>query len=128
MSKNLKAKLNPDVKKDWLKSLRSGKYKQGKNALCNAKEQFCCLGVLCDIHRIKVLKKGKGVWEKYSENSMRYDDETGVLPKCVIDWAFRKNGAPNPSVKIKGGKSSLATANDEGTSFAKIADIIEEQL
>ena len=38
----------------WLKALRSGKYKQGRGALCQidkkGTESFCCLGVLCDLY------------------------------------------------------------------------------
>lgn len=38
-------KLPADVKKKWLKALRSGKYKQTKGTLCDGKG-YCCLGVL----------------------------------------------------------------------------------
>lgn len=32
----------------WIKALRSGKYKQGHKALSTA-DNYCCLGVLCDV-------------------------------------------------------------------------------
>lgn len=35
--------------KRWIKALRSGKYKQGKKALRTSNNEFCCLGVLCDV-------------------------------------------------------------------------------
>lgn len=39
--------------KRWLKALRSGKYKQGKGALCRwipgGAEEFCCLGVAAHV-------------------------------------------------------------------------------
>ena len=39
--------------KKWIKALRSGKYKQTKDTLCNDKRNsFCCLGVLCDVLKI----------------------------------------------------------------------------
>ena len=45
--------LKKNVKKAWVKALRSGEYKQGKERLCrqNAEGEleFCCLGVLADI-------------------------------------------------------------------------------
>lgn len=36
------------IKQLWLVALRSGKYEQGKRFL-RAGEQYCCLGVLCDL-------------------------------------------------------------------------------
>jgi len=42
-------KLNPVAQK-WVKALRSGKYKQGRNRL-RKKDRFCCLGVLCELER-----------------------------------------------------------------------------
>jgi hypothetical protein len=45
--------LNKELKTEWVSRLRSGKYKQGKNMLCqigeDGNEYFCCLGVLADI-------------------------------------------------------------------------------
>jgi hypothetical protein len=36
---------------EWIKALRSGKYKQGKGYLYNAAyNKWCCLGVLNDLH------------------------------------------------------------------------------
>lgn len=40
--------LNSTVKRDWLKALRSGEYKQANNRLCNRLGEMCCLGVLYD--------------------------------------------------------------------------------
>lgn len=40
--------MNPEWKKKWVEALRSGKYKQGKEALCFG-DKYCCLGVLCEI-------------------------------------------------------------------------------
>jgi len=37
------------LQKKWIKALRSGKYKQGRNYLRTNKNEFCCFGVLCDI-------------------------------------------------------------------------------
>lgn len=44
-------KFTEKVKKQWIKALKSGKYKQGFITLHNQKDDtFCCLGVLGDIH------------------------------------------------------------------------------
>ena len=59
--------MNPKVKKKWLKALRSGKYKQGKERLretTEGKQEYCCLGVLSDIHR----EETKGHWNGFELN------------------------------------------------------------
>jgi len=47
-------KMNPRVKGNWLKWLRSGQYSQTKNVLCKEAStgncSFCCHGVLSNIH------------------------------------------------------------------------------
>lgn len=40
--------MKKELKKAWIKALRSGEYKQGTNFLC-AEGKYCCLGVLADI-------------------------------------------------------------------------------
>lgn len=40
-------------RKLWIESLRSGKYKQGYGLLRDINDNYCCLGVACDILNIK---------------------------------------------------------------------------
>lgn len=121
-------KLNPQIKKLWIKALKSRKYKQGKGALCNINNEFCCLGVLCDLHRIKVLKKGKHVWKKSSKGTVifSYLDNNGILPRQVANWAYQKNIYSDLNPTVSG--DTLSALNDSNTSFDTIADIIEKQL
>jgi hypothetical protein len=43
--------MKPEIKKMWLEALRSGQYKQGGGALRpHGGNEFCCLGVLCNLH------------------------------------------------------------------------------
>lgn len=42
--------MDKKLKAEWVKALRSGKYKQGRVRLKNTDETHCCLGVLCAIH------------------------------------------------------------------------------
>jgi hypothetical protein len=42
--------MNERIKKLWVEALRSGKYKQGRGKLRNESNEFCCLGVLCNLH------------------------------------------------------------------------------
>ncbi len=44
--------MNANIKKIWLKALRSGEYEQTTTRLCRPRSDgvgFCCLGVLCDL-------------------------------------------------------------------------------
>lgn len=45
-------KMNPKVKKAWVKALESGEFEQGRGKLIknfNNRPELCCLGVLCEI-------------------------------------------------------------------------------
>lgn len=112
------------VKNLWTKALRSGKYKQGKGRLRNAKNQFCCLGVLCDLY-IKV-KKHKAQWSRHIDMSKyTLNGDGGLLPDAVMEWSGVSNAT---LITIDGKNSSLFHHNDKGLKFKKIAQAIEEQL
>ena len=42
-------KIDPALKAKWIKALRSGDYKQGTDCLRSNTNQYCCLGVACDL-------------------------------------------------------------------------------
>lgn len=107
--------MNKQVKKDWVKALRSGKYKQGFKAL-KIEDRFCCLGVLCDLH----LQKHGAKWEK--KESTNYEEYLGgdvSLPKEVVEWA--KLSKDEFAIDI----DALIGKNDKGESFEEIANLIE---
>lgn len=131
--------MNKNAKK-WVAALRGGKYGQGQDALRNG-DQFCCLGVACDLY---MQETGKGKWRKAPElkeltrmtepyrftlggpkNSSAYD-----LPERVREWLGLRTGVGSLSIEtgnelnIPG--STLADANDKGWKFQKIADLIEK--
>lgn len=138
----------------WLKALRSGKYKQGRGALCQidkkGNESFCCLGVLCDLYnkeQKRNKKKGLTIEKLPAEAScigtlspkstvvQSYNDCDGTLPNVVIDWAgFREANADGVFNSIA--LPELITLNDgsqldwgpktKPRSFKQIADIIEK--
>lgn len=41
--------MDTKIKTEWIEALRSGDYRQGKNALLDADGDYCCLGVLAAI-------------------------------------------------------------------------------
>lgn len=106
------------VKKLWLEALKSEKYKQGRGAL-KKKDRFCCLGVLCDLHRIR-FKKEK--WGKQGKHFEVYLGCSIELPEAVRKWAKLKER--NPIID----SIHLSAYNDKGSSFNEIADIIKKEL
>lgn len=109
-----------DVAKEWIKELRSGNYKQGRGTLRNAKNECCCLGVLCDLM--------EGTEWTYDEPFGRYyiGASTAIVPPHIAKWAGMKfsNGNYRGDDNYS---TSLVFANDTGRkSFKEIADIIEK--
>lgn len=89
-------------KEQWLNALRSGNYKQGKECLVHGEKEkvHCCLGVIRDEFKFN-----------YPDNCAYlciYDDKTDFLPLGV--------------------QETLAAMNDDGKSFNKIADYVEQNI
>ena len=102
--------MKKNVMKKWVKALRSGKYAQCRERLCNVdgktgEESYCCLGVLTDLYlkERKRQKKGRGIegFRTYTKEDFDYDGDfakwevpteaddftDGVLPLEVAKWA-----------------------------------------
>lgn len=97
--------MKKNIMNKWVKALRSGKYKQGREKLCTVngttgQESYCCLGVLTDLYLQdrKRQKKGPNIkfFHTYSKEDMDYDGnfskweidgEDGCLPPEVAEWA-----------------------------------------
>jgi hypothetical protein len=133
------ATMDPELKKEWVEALRSGRYKQGKNTLRTKDDEYCCLGVLCDI----AAQKGLGSWHDepggwYFQVSSDGSQGIALPPTGVARWAFQPvdpedEAFPidNPVVPVEGTalRSSLAELNDEEDyTFSKIADVVEKYL
>lgn len=106
-----------EIKKEWLRRLRSGEYKQGQDYL-NRNGRFCCLGVLCDIAE----EQGVVTSSLVSYYTRGYGEELrdGSLPYEVVAWAGLDHSDPRP------GGHRLSSMNDSGYTFDQLADIIEE--
>lgn len=124
--------MDPEIRARWTAALRSGDYQQGHSDLRKG-DEFCCLGVLCDL----AVKAGlpvtvteppavieiPGPWE--------YDGAEDYLPESVWRWAGLSSY--NPVVRAEGiegiagpSQESLALLNDDyGWDFAQIADAID---
>jgi len=132
--------MNQEIKAKWLEALRSGEYKQGMKKLKSG-DNFCCLGVLCDIYRKET---GKGEWKEIIEPgeihaTMNFFSEKeyncGTLTEDVGKWAGFENNSINgvknlkhPFITVDSERDGIAVFNDRGMSFKALADIIERQL
>lgn len=148
--------MNKQIKKKWLKALRSGEYVQCEGQLCSPPMKdnpeysdsgpwrdreipnpegdfgFCCLGVLQNLYH---LEKGT----EFSEDKW-YD---GGLDKAVEKWADLPSLVPDPdNVHCKtdnpivdhliamndGGNSLIAKKKIKKRSFKQIANWIENHV
>lgn len=87
--------MNKRVKKLWIKALRSGEFEQATNTLregSGKSARYCCLGVLCELHRRH--SKEPGRWQ-----GDMYCGEAATLAQEVQTWA--KIDDDNPVVKSR---------------------------
>lgn len=114
--------MKPEIAKLWVDALRSGEFKQTTKCL-EDKNGNCCLGVLC---RIAI---NQGLNLKIKRLALtRFGEEmkSQVPPEEVTKWAGLHDD--NPDVVNEGRQRSLAELNDNGRTFAEIADIIEANV
>lgn len=98
----------------WCKALRSGDYPQGRYHLC-IDGKYCCLGVLCELNLDKVEK----VRADNCYNDYLYNGSNGFLPKPLSEAG---------DINYNGWQTTVMNMNDNGVSFAEIADWIEENV
>lgn len=103
-------KMDPKLKREWVKALRSGEYKQGQDCLCQWRAgefRFCCLGVLEDIAT-------DADWVMCRDGyRYRVEDRAFGCSTSLVDMPEQE---------------ALALMNDEGSPFSEIADYIEKHL
>jgi hypothetical protein len=117
--------MNKEIKKEWVKALRSGNYNQGQQYLRvnnGEKDLYCCLGVLCDIYT----KKTGIDWKP-----LRIEHGEETIPKTIFAWAGLEDSNPNVTYnEYKETRAcTLSELNDEAElNFNQIADLIDTQL
>lgn len=107
--------MKKEIKKLWVDALRSGEFTQTTTTLRD-KNGFCCLGVLCELHR-RTFQCGED-WIK-----TRYLGESEILPELVRDWSGLMSRDPETRSGLK-----LSFQNDTGKDFNWIANLIENDL
>lgn len=105
-------------------ALRSGNYVQAVGQLKNKNNEFCCLGVACDI-------SGVGVYNEADYFVPKDDclDRNSVGLPIAVQKHFGFDSADGATVDgsvIRDKHYSLADANDTGATFHQLADYIEK--
>lgn len=111
--------MNPEIKHQFCKALRSGRYKQGRGVLRKTKRsgaEFCASGVLCDLHA----KATGGRWVGDA-----YLNCVDIPSKEVLEWCGVKIGTMLTS--DDGLPRTLERLNDNGKTFEELAAMIEQQ-
>jgi hypothetical protein len=116
------AMLTKQELKSWTDALRSGEYTQGKMALKGIHPDgyfsHCCLGVLCEIQDIP---------QERGCHCYRFDNYSVLLPNSLaVKFGSNNGNFKEIDMPPIGGFHSLARANDEGVSFAEIADHLDK--
>lgn len=133
--------MHPEIKAQWTAALRSGEYQQGNGSL-SKNGKYCCLGVLCDLAVKAGIIKPAEKWDEAEADEYGSTAETYYLPEAVMDWSgvdynpnVDQDKLPegikwqhDPASKDDCAGASLANLNDGGTTFAVIADIIDQQF
>lgn len=112
--------MKKELKKKWVEALRSGKFKQTKKFLCTRKEdtqEYCCLGVLCEVMGIPKKKSYDNV---YSYEFIGGTYSTRGLSQTMRHTEFGRNGQ-----RVH---YALIAMNDSGKTFSEIADWIEKNV
>ena len=120
---------------DWTAALRSGKYEQGQNALCDG-SAFCCLGVLAEVAGFekRVDPEFQIVEYLFPFGETEVLREESVIPEELLPTILKDLdlNLKVPTVTIGGMEfyserlqSQLIRMNDNGVSFAEIADYID---
>lgn len=117
------------IKERWIEALRSGQYKQGTGLMRNSQNEFCALGVLCDVY----VRDGLGSWEKPTPDATHpdswqmhapYSVESEMFPPtAVARWAGFEDRMP--FLHTDDGPEPVYVLNDNGVSFELLADLIE---
>lgn len=103
--------MDKELKHRWVEALRSGKYQQTRQKLRESNE-FCCLGVLCDV-----------------DDPNGWDGDTFVAHDGMEFYSVLPDSLRAKAGLSKDDETHLALLNDEMFEpFHKIADYIETNL
>jgi len=104
--------MHPEIKQMWIDALRSGDFKKGYRQLCR-NNQYCCLGVLCEITRQPRDEFGRDVYfnDLLDDLTIPFGKAVDIPKLIAIKLTSMNDGIGEPA-----------------KSFPQIADWIEENL
>ncbi|WP_420431472.1 hypothetical protein [Candidatus Poriferisocius sp.] len=109
-----------DLIERWVEALRSGDYQQGIRFLRNTNDNYCCLGVLCDLVDPKGWGPPREEWVGHTGSASTPSPEVGG----VLEEAIEGSGWETEDLCYQ-----LMKANDKlFWDFDKIADFLEKEL
>jgi hypothetical protein len=124
-------KLEKSFKRRLLNALRSGKYKQAKQALYTKSDGestggFCCLGVMCVLKGFtKTALEGKG----FPQDLSAFNEAFGVTPEIASFFDDCGGYSASWKVPFRGRLRPLNELNDlEELTFKQIANIIDRSV
>ncbi len=119
--------MNQRIKEAWIKALRSGDYKQGRETL-NCNGEFCCLGVLTDLYIKEYNRSWSQLVDEPDCSLMCFEDGGDLLPESVIQWADVTSNDPIID-EADDAIYRISYYNDEERyDFNQLADLIQEHL
>lgn len=117
--------MNPEVKVEWIRRLRSGEYPQARGALNRVKGNdvgFCCLGVLSEV----AVDAGVAIreFDEYPNMAVYVDLQNGDSSAFgattgIQEWA---------GLVVEDVDKLISLNDGQGESFAEIADYVEGNL
>lgn len=115
--------MKKELKKRWIKALRSGDYTQA-NGYLQKDGKFCCLGVLCQIEKPELFElKPKLHPADVDVYGVPYEPgEPGTASGYLPNWIAKDFDLDPDKANL------LARMNDAGKSFKAIADHIERSI
>jgi hypothetical protein len=129
----MSCRIESKFKEKWLVALRSDIYTQIQGRLGDGSDGRCCLGVGADVAGVHNFLRANDQATENSEHVTRmYSDEN--VDEDTYSYDHIKSDFPSQDMLYKMGgldcqdASTLAEMNDNGETFAKIADYIEENL
>ena len=115
--------------REWVAALRSGEWQQGTGRLCSldadGTKRYCCLGVALALQG-RLNEEGQDTCGSHFINSLPAADFL-VEPVTTSwdDWGLLRFTIMVNSARHDGKLKAVSTLNDNGWSFAEIADALE---
>lgn len=112
--------LRSEILSKTIDALRSGKYVQGRGRLNINNEEFCCLGVICEV----AMGCGVELKKRIRRGIYSYDGSSVILPSTVAD--LLDVSAEGTFLNDDCDERALSAMNDSGMTFSEIAKVIEK--